>query len=84
MDEPSKYTEIFNKSQTFRFHPFDSSDKSKWCDVTATVKLVRYEDSSEYYHISYEYIFSNIFDFVKWESLRPDGFAGSAFLAQSV
>ena len=59
MDEPSKNTEIFNKSQTFRFHPFDSSDKSKWCDVTAIVRLIRYEDSSEYYYISYEYVFSN-------------------------
>ena len=59
MDGPSKRIEIFNKSQTFRFLPFDSSDKSKWCDVTTNVKLVRYEDLSEYYYISYEYVFSN-------------------------
>jgi hypothetical protein len=64
MDDFNTHTDISDKTTTFRFNPFDSSDKSKWCDVTTNVKEIQYEDGTEYYYISYEYVFSN-------ETLKP-------------
>ena len=59
MDEFNKNNVMSNNEVTFRFYPFDSCDKHKWCDVTANVKLIKYDNGTEYYYISYEYVFSD-------------------------
>ena len=59
MDEFNSNNVMSDTENTFRFYPFDSCEKHKWCDVTVNVKLIKYGDDVEYYYISYSYVFSD-------------------------